>query len=195
MSSSPPSSPVDENKAARIVIPSAARERARYHEELLLNQFGKLLHNALTVDQICDVMNISRSTYYRWVKRLANRERKFMKRNFEDVLTNEMATTVVQFKHIVRVMNGILDSKDIGPSDKIEAGKLAGEAQLALLRVFSDGPAITWAEMPTPVKRVITEEYAATGAAVVNNTKQALPEPTKKEDEHKERQGDGQGQQ
>src|SRR5215510_1021677 len=135
---------------------SAARARTRYKQEMLLNEFTKVLHTSATVEQVCEHFKINRTTYYTWSKKAAARDRKFMSRHYEDILMNEITNTVNQFKRIILTMNSIMGNANVTPQDRIDAAKLAGEVQLCLLTVYSEGPSTAWSSMPYGLKEIIT---------------------------------------
>jgi hypothetical protein len=186
------SSSDNNNDKVQIVIPSAAQERARWRQERLMSEFGKLLHSSLTIDQICDHFQISRRTYYIWIRKLARTERKFMQRNFRDVMLNELAGTVSELKHLILTMNSLLSSKEVEPADKIEASKVAAELQLALLKVYKEGSATVWGEMPPPLKKLINEQMRALPVKI-----EITDDGSKQQEQpaEKEKDGPGQGQQ
>ena len=164
------------NNKADIIIPSAAAERRRYNREALLNQFSDMLRTQATIPQICQRFRISRGTYYRWIDRLGARDKKFMEHNYDNIIINEINTTVDQLKYICQVMNNILMDKSMETTDRVEAGKLAAEAQVGILRVYQDGPTAVWSKMPTATKQIVNEEYYA---AAVKESK-TVPELTDK---------------
>jgi hypothetical protein len=175
------------------VFPSAAKERERWREEQLLNQFSRIIRTPMTISGICDHFHISRGTYYRWLKKAIKRDQKFMERNYNDMVLNEVNSTVDELKFIESHMNSILQDSKMEPSDRIEAGKLAGEAAGAVLRVYTEGPTSVWATMPLPTKEAVHDissvvEESATIPELTDKKLDEVKDEIEREKESRRRQ-------
>src|SRR6266508_3532183 len=186
--------PIDDNDNDNIPQEfgiSSAKDRNKYKEERLLAQMRNLVDSRWTVDQICQKLRMPRTTYYRWLKKLAKQDRKYMEKHYADVLFTQLSSTARDFGHVINVMRSLLDDKTLEPEERIEAAQLLCEVSLASTKLYMEGPMTVMHSLPGDVR----EEIERVKKIALPSLPNGLVDNEEEEDEEFEDLDDVQGEQ
>lgn len=138
-------------------LAAAEHARRQYLAEQQLAKFASLYFARASEEQICTALHMSRSTYYRYLKRLAAQQDELLN---EHILESTYAE-IASFKNTLRFaeihLRNIVNSKDALFSDKVDALNLLCEVSYAGLKLHTQGTIQTIRELPASVKKKLID--------------------------------------
>ena len=143
----------DPNNGDDEEILPAEKARKQYMLERELAQFGRLYYARIPEDQICRELQISRSTYYRYLDRLGDQEKELLTEHNDTSRYAEIASFRNAMRFVEINMRKILMYKESLDTDKIEAARLLLDTSWANVKLHTQGPIQTMKQMPADLKK------------------------------------------
>lgn len=132
---------------------SAEKARHQYVAEMELAAFAELYFARLNEEQICKALKIHRSTYYRYLNKLADQQRELLDTRISDSTYAEIANLRNNMRFVEQEMKRIMLNQSSDDAAKIEAAHMLCKVSWASVKMHTQGSIRTVREMPGDFKK------------------------------------------
>lgn len=141
-----------------VEIVPAEKARRQYKAELELAEFARLYFARMSEEYICKTLNMSRSTYYRYLTKLGEQQHELLDEHLDASTYAEIASFRNTLRFVEVHMKQILVDAQGDDANKIEAAQLLCEVAYASVKLHTQGPVQTMKEMPDKLKKKMMKE-------------------------------------